>query len=67
MRSTRVIRRAALGTPDALLVVMSQRAHFWLRIAGLGVIVLAQLYPRVSTRDSAPRAQSAASAELASR
>jgi hypothetical protein len=49
---------------------MSQRAHFWLRIAGLCVIVLAQIYPRSTpsrVADAAPRAQQAASAELARR
>lgn len=44
---------------------MSQRAHFWLRLAGLCVIVLAQVFPRFASRDAAPRAQSAASAEVA--
>ena len=65
VRSTRRIRRAAHGTPDALLLVMSQRAHFWLRITGLCVIVLAQVFPHLASRDAAPRAQSAASAEVA--
>jgi len=47
---------------------MSQRAHFWLRIAGLAVIVAAQVGPQLfSSRDAAPRAQRAASAELAQR
>ena len=59
------IGRIVLGTPDALSFVMSQRAHFWLRIAGLCVIVLAQVFPHLTSRDAAPRAQSAASAEVA--
>jgi hypothetical protein len=46
---------------------MSQRAHFWLRIVGLSVIVMAQVGPRLFSRDAAPRAQRAASVELAQR
>ena len=44
---------------------MSQRAHFWLRIAGLSVIVLASVLPRLYGRDSAPHAQHGSPVELA--
>jgi hypothetical protein len=33
---------------------MSQRAHFWLRIAGLTVILAAEFAPRLWTASAAP-------------
>ncbi len=44
---------------------MSQRAHFWLRIAGLTVILAAEFGPRLWTPSAAPSPSSAtATADL---
>jgi hypothetical protein len=41
---------------------MSQRAHFWLRIAGLTLILAAEFGPRMWTGSSSPTQASVASA-----
>jgi hypothetical protein len=44
---------------------MSQRAHFWLRLAGLVVILAAEFGPRLFTASAAPAPSSAtATADL---
>ena len=44
---------------------MSQRAHFWLRLAGLVVILAAEFGPRLWTPSNAPAPSSAtATADL---
>jgi hypothetical protein len=44
---------------------MSQRAHFWLRLAGLVVILAAEFGPRLWTSNAAPAPSSAtATADL---
>jgi hypothetical protein len=44
---------------------MSQRAHFWLRLAGLVVILAAEFGPRLWTPSAAPAPSSAtATADL---
>jgi hypothetical protein len=46
---------------------MSSRSHFWLRIVGLTLIVLAEVIPRVSARTPASHNAPAAAAEVAHR
>jgi len=46
---------------------MSSRAHFWLRIVGLTLIVLAEVIPRVSAHAPASHAVQTAAAEVAHR
>jgi hypothetical protein len=44
---------------------MSQRAHFWLRIVGLAVILAAEFGPRLWTASTAPAPSNAtATADL---
>ena len=44
---------------------MSQRAHFWLRIAGLSLILAAEFGPRLWTPGVSPAQASVASATAA--
>jgi hypothetical protein len=46
---------------------MSPRAHFWLRIAGLTLIVLAEVIPRVSAHPRASHGAPVVAAEVAHR
>jgi hypothetical protein len=49
------------------MVNMSRRAHWWLRLGGIGVIVVAELLPRLGSRDAAAKVSgSAASAPTGS-
>jgi len=44
---------------------MSQRAHFWLRIVGLAVIMAAEFAPRLWANDTGARSNAMAAAALA--
>jgi hypothetical protein len=43
---------------------MSQRAHFWLRIVGLSLIMVAEFGPRLWSSDPAPRSTAMATAAI---
>jgi hypothetical protein len=46
---------------------MTQRTHFWLRIAGIGVIVALQFGPRLWAHAAAAAAQAPVAAALVAR
>jgi hypothetical protein len=43
---------------------MSQRAHFWLRIVGLSLILAAEFGPRLWSSSAAPPAENVATAAI---